>query len=296
MRLNKCVFLCLTIIYVAAICGCASRDSFTTAARAGDTISLPIGWHPQVRREDLTITLTPQTGSQVVYAPGDPAVLAVANLSPDPLSKLTVQRETRGIYEDPIAFDAWLLEGAVTMGDKEYSEKFVLLDLPQTIAEGSLDIAIQSTTGDTINPLKVEILPGQGAPNTFGNWNGWSLDTAHLRYMERAPYYEVDFTGSTIPYAIQVELMHDPDESSGGVGVPYVVNQRGDIKSVIWSDDGTRLRVVVTPTGMAALSDIKHFKFYVAGGLSGLQVSTVSAYDIEGASVGEVVANITAHP
>lgn len=288
------VFVCV----VAAVVGCASRKSFTTSARAGDTISLGIGWYPHVTREDLTITLTHSTtGDQEIYLPGDPAVRAVANLHPDPLAKLHVHRETRDTGTDPIAFDAWLLESFVTDADKEYSQKFIVLDLPSTVAEGIVDIDIQSATGDTIKPVQVEILPGAGSANTFGNWNGWSLDTTHLRYMERAPYYTVDFTGSSVPHAIQINLLHDPDASSGGVGIPYVVNPRGDLKSVAWSDDGAQLRVILMPTGAASLADIKHFKFYVTGGLTGLLVSSVSAYDSDGSPVpGEVLAQITPNP
>jgi hypothetical protein len=251
---------------------------------------MAIGWYPHLEREDLTVTLThATTGNQVVYLPGDPAVRAVANLYPDPLARLQVHRETK-TTEDPIAFDAWLLETSVTDADKEYSEKFILLDLPQTFSEGIVDIDIQSSTEDVINPLQVEILPGAGSPNTFGNWDGWSLDTVHLRYMERAPYYTIDFsTDGSVPHAIQIDLAHNPDASSGGVGVPYVVNPRDDLKSASWSDDGTRLRVILMPTAATALADIKHFKFYVTGGLTGLLVSSVDAYDVDGNPVVEEI-------
>lgn len=285
-------FLCV----MATLYGCASRKTFTTAARAGDTVSMAIGWYPHLQREDLTITLAPSVGSPIVYLPGDPAVRAVANLHADPLSRLNVERETIDTTSSSVAFAALLLESAVTNGDKEYSEKFIVLDLPSTIAEGTVNIDIQSSTGDVINPLTLEILPGAGSPNTFGNWNGWSMDTVHLRYMERAPYYTIDFTGTTVPHAIQIELAHNPDASSGGVGVPYVVSPRSDLKNAAWSDDGTQLRVILTPAGSAALADIKHFKFYVAGGLNGLLVSNVSAYDVNGGAVaGGIQANITAN-
>lgn len=286
---NLLVLLCIA----ATLFGCASRKTFTLSAQAGDTVVLGIGWYPEVTRNDLTLTITPATGSPVVYLPGDPAVRAVVNLFPDPVSKMLVDAETQ---VNPIAFDSYLLETAVTGGDKEYSEKFVLIDLPTTLSTGQANIAITSATGDVIRDLKVEILPGLGASNPLGNYNGWTISDTHLQYFERAPHYSVDFSGSTIPYAIQIDMTHNPDQNNGGTGIAYVTNTRGDLKNITWSDTGTDMRVLLIPTSQTALADMQHFRFYVAGGLGGLLVNNVSAFDINGMPVGGVSANVIAYP
>lgn len=280
-----------SLLVIAFIGGCSAKRTFTKTAVPGETVTLAIGWYPDLRRENLTITFTPATGPVVQYLPGDPAVRAVANMYPDPLSKLQVERE---IGISPVNTDAGLLEAAVTGGDKEYSEKLIMLDLPPGLSTGMTVISIASATGETINDVKVEIVPGLTNPNGFGNWNGWAIDDSHLKYMERPPYYAVEFTGSPVPHAIQIDLVHNPDAGSGGTGVPYVVNPRGDLKSVAWSDDGTQTRVILTPTGTAGLANIKHFKFYVAGGLTGVILGPVSGYDINGDPVA-VSADITAY-
>jgi len=282
------LFCALTTLF-----GCASRKAFTTSAQAGDTVVLNIGWFPDVARNDLTLTLTDSLGSQVTYFPGDPAVHSVVNLYPDPLSKLIVESEL-GIF--PVSVDVNILNLAVTGGDMEFSQKFMMIDLPTTLSTGETNIDIVSTTGDTINPLKVEILPGLGSSNTFANWNGWTLNDSHLQYMERPSYYAVDFSSATIPHAIQIDIIHNPDGSNGGIGAAFVTNVRADLKSISWSDNGTNmLRVILMPSS-GGLADMQHFSFYVAGGLTGVLPGTVTAFDINGNSVSGVTANITAKP
>lgn len=290
---NKTLKSLVVLCVVTTLFGCASRRAFTTSAQAGDTVILGIGWHPEVRRNDLTLTLTDAMGNEAIYLPGDPAVRAVVNLYPDPVSSFIVDTE---LGVNPVAQDTGILHLAVTNGNKEYSEKFVLIDLPTTLSTGQTNIDITSATGDVIKPLRVEILPGLGSPNVLGNYNGWSVDDSNLQYMERAPYYAVGFSGSTIPHAIQIDITHNPDSNNGGTGTAFVTAARADMKSIAWSDNGTDLlRVILTPSG-AALDDMQHFRFYVAGGLTGLLENGVTAFDINGVPVPGISANITANP
>jgi len=102
------------------------------------------------------------------------------------------------------------------------------------------------------------------------------------------------FSGSTVPHSIQVDLTHDPDTASGGVGKVQVINTRGDIKSIAWTDDGANLWVLLTPTKGQASLRMKDFKFYVAGDVTGFQVlpSDVSTFDINGNAVSGVTASV----
>lgn len=110
--------------------------------------------------------------------------------------------------------------------------------------------------------------------------------------MERVAHFTVGFSGSTIPVAIQLDLSHDPDVDHGGSGRPYVINPRGDIKNVMWSDTGTAMRVLMTPAKMQPLSSFSDYKFYVAGGITNLNIVDLKAVDINGNDVAGVTATV----
>jgi len=78
----------------------------------------------------------------------------------------------------------------------------------------------------------------------------------------------------------------------GGWGLAHVVNPRGDLKSVNWSDDGASLRVLLSPAKGQPLTNIKDYKFYVTGGITGLTLNSVQAYDLDGNVVTGVSATI----
>jgi hypothetical protein len=87
-------------------------------------------------------------------------------------------------------------------------------------------------------------------------------------------------------------MVHDPDKAHGGTGVAYVINPRGDIKNVTWSDTGSNLRVILTPAKDAVLSNMLNYKFYVAGGVKNLSVLNIKAVDIDGNPVSGVTASV----
>ena len=279
--------------------GCTGFQSFTTAARGGDTVSLTMGWNQDLSKDQLTVTITPSSGGPIVYLPGDPAVRALVNMYPDPLSRLIVERETGDFSDDGFLFSAFM-ENSITGADKDFSQKLLLLDLPAGIATGSATLSFSSTGGETLSSLAVEILPGTGASHQFQVQEGLTptLGT-QLVLAERAPNYAITFSGSIVPHAIQVDLTHDPDKNNGGVGLPYVVNVRGtDVKTTNWgASNGTDIRVILMPSGAAPLTDLVNFKFYVAGGLQNLQLvpSSVKAFDIDGNEISGVSALLTSN-
>lgn len=286
------------IVAVVQQIGCTGFNSFSTAARSGDTVSLALGWNPELTKEQLTVTISPSSGGPVVYLPGDPAVRALVNLYPDPLSRLIVERETGTPADDGWLFSV-LMENTVTGADKDFSQKLLIIDLPPGLIAGPATVSFASTGGEVISPLTIEILPGTGARHEFQVQEGLQPTLGEqVDLAERAPHYTVSFVGAEVPYAIQVDLTHDPDESAGGVGKPYVVSARGnDIKSASWTDDGSKLRVILMPTG-SAIADLVNFKFHVAGGLQNLQLAPggLKAFDINGGEVFGVIAAITPSP
>lgn len=284
----------LVLLAVAALSACTGAKTFTTAARPGETVALAIDRQANLKRANVTVTITPATGSPIVYAPLDPRVRSILNLYPDPVSKAVVTQRTDTPTNTGTFIETWTTEG-----DPDWWQTFMLLDLPADIAPGVATVSISDSLGAIIAPASVEILTGTSTKNGFAFTkfgSTFSADTAgppvlHApKDLERSPHAVVDFTGDTIPHAVQIEFSH-----TTGVGAAYVVNPRGDLKNITWSDDGTTLKVIVTPTTGLTTTQIKDFKFYVAGGLAGLTQTSLKAYDQIGAPVSGVTVTITQH-
>lgn len=279
------------IILLAALGGCVGAQTFHETARAGDTVAVAAGWKHYFTRDNITVTITPSSGSPIVYLPNDPAVRAAVNLYPDPLSSLLVSAETKQDLTPSAQTYASLVSGNFTQGDKDWWQTTVFVDLPSSLPTGGATISITNPQGESVSS-DVGIVAGVGQPTTFEATTG-ALNVYQLASMERVGHYTIRFSGTTIPYAIQIDLLHGPDVDHGGTGRAYVVNPRGDIKNTAWKDDGSNLRVILTPVTGAALGTIKDYKFYVAGGITGLQLVNVKAIDVNGNPVTGVTAAVS---
>lgn len=282
--MNKYLSLIYTLV-LAILTGCTSTQTFHTIARAGDTVALPIGLKTDVLRSNLTVTITPNGGIPVVYAPGQPSgtpvVRAVVYLNADPLSRMTIGRETNQSMGVNANFWAPILEAGIASGNKEWWNTVVFLDLPNTLTPGTATIDLDNGTSTVFQSATVDIVDYgvPGGPNLFDTVEGGPLSNEQVQTMERADYYSVNFSGSTVPHAVQVDLSRTP-----GVGVPWIVNPRGDIKSVSWTDDGTNMRVILIPANNALVSN-QHFRFFVAGDITGLSHVFTQAFDINGSPI-----------
>ena len=270
----------LALVYI--LIGCSTTETFHTTAYAGDTVAIPVGMKTGITRQNLQVDFNGGT----VYLPGEPVsnpvVRAVVNLYPDPLSKLVVGDETGedyGIYADLYGS---VLENTIANFDKEWWNTVVFVDLPADLPTGTNTIDMVAD-GQVLNQVQIQIIAAGGAPNPFNTNEGGPLSANHVATMERADHYTVTFqnnTGSTVPYAIEVQLQHDK-----GVGVTHIVNPRGDIKNVTWSDlpGATKddIKVIIIPTH-SALNRLIEFKFYVTGNITGLQAIGTQPYDING--------------
>ncbi len=280
---SSLVLLSLALV----LSGCAGQRAFTTAARAGDTVALPLGWAKSLARQNTTVVITGANSATFTYPPNDPNVRAVANLYPDPASRLIVGTETNqslGVNANVYGAN---LESAVTNYDKDLSQTILVLNLPATLVAGTASIVVkdQSNTSVTAVPMTIDILPGVGGANPLQQNNtSTTLSAEMAANLERADVKTISFTGATIPYGIQIDLTRTP-----AVGKPWVVNPRGDVKSLSWWDDGSTIRVILTPANGVNLASMTNFKFYVAGGVTGLAFGTVKAFD----SNGNVVSGIT---
>ena len=292
MHNNRCWLLVLVSLGLG---GCVGTQTFTTAARSGETVMLAVGWQKQLVRQNLTVTITPASGAPVTYLPGDARVRGVVNLYPDPLSSAVVDTQTG--QSSPAGTIGNMINSMVTLSadgvtnDNEWCQTSVMMDLP-TVATGTATINIVDSQGAVIPPISVEILSGSSAqnkfnilpPNNASTLNLTSVFPQSIHSMERAPHSLLIFSGPTIPHSMQLTFAHTPS-----VGKTWIVNPRGDIKSVEWTDNGSNITVVLAPVQGVTLSQWLDFKFYIAGGLSGLTLTSLKAYDISGNPVAGVV-------
>lgn len=289
MHVRNTVFC---VLLTAALCACTGTKTFTTAARPGETVALAIDRQANLKRANVTVTITPATGAPVVYPPLDTRVRSILNLYPDPVSKAVVLNRT----DEPTATGSFI-DMFTTGGDPDWWQTFMLIDLPQGIAPGVATISIVDTQGALIEPVTVEVLTGASTKNVFEIRKfgiAFSVDTnagpvIHAPYdLERVKHTVVEFTGTTVPYAIQIEFTH-----TTGANVAYAVNPRGDLKNLAWVDDGARIKVILTPAADKTERRIQDFKFYLAGNLTGLIQTGLKAYDQNGGPVPGIAATLT---
>lgn len=282
----------LILIAVAAsgLMGCAGTKTFHEVARAGDTVALAAGWKQKFTRDSITVTFVPPVGEAIVYGPNHPAVRAIINFYPDPVSSIMVSRQTDQDLTDGARTYAQTLSEFTATG-ADWWQTTVFIDLPTSLPTGTTSIRISNPEGENVR-ASVDIVSGTGQPAALASNPGGPLNVYQLASLERVPHKTVNFSGATIPYAIEVGLAHDPDVDHGGVGRAGVINPRGEIKSVQWSGTGSSLRVILTPSGSRALTNLVDFKFFVAGGITNLSLVDVKAYDIDGNPVPGITASI----
>jgi len=294
-KMNNMTYLALLLLILGILSGCAGTESFSPTARAGDTVAFGAGWKQKFDRETLTVTMTDANSNTFTYLPSDPAVRAVINLYPDPLSYLVVGTRT-GLNDRSAATYGSIINGTFTGNDPDWWQTTIYLDLPSDLAAGRTDVRFVSSNGETYGPYPVQIIPGQGSPSQFNAEILGAMQPNQMQSMERRPSYTVRFSGGSVfPAAMQIELTHNPDSSAGGTGKTFVVNPRGEIKNLAWTDNGTNTRVLLSAAKPGTgLGNWKQYKFYVTGGITGLQVvpSSVKAYDANGNLMSGVTATV----
>jgi len=280
------------LFLTTALVGCSGVQTFKSHLRAGETAAVAAGWKHNFSRDNITVTITPSIGSPIIYLPNDPAVRGVVNMYPDPISSMVVS-DASDQDITPFARTYALGTNFFTSGDKDWWQTTIFIDLPNTLPTGLTNIEITNTQGDSVAST-VNIIDGIGQAEIFDVDQNGPLTETQFAALERIDHFVVSFTGDVKPHAIQVDFTHDPDVNNGGVGKAYVSNPRGDLKSIIWSDNGTGLKVLLTPTQLQAVSDMQDYKFYVSGGITNLLMSNVLAVDIDGNSLTDIVVDVTA--
>ena len=300
LRATKIIFL--GFIGVVLVSGCAGQVTFNETARAGDTVIVTAGYKNTFYRDNITVQITPSTGTgaPIILGPNDPSIRAVVNLYPDVLSSLYVSEEIDQDLTPAATSYNYLIRSHYTGGDKDFWQTIAVIDLPPELEPGLTTVEITSLDGGEYHSSTLEVLPGIGSPHSFmadGPYNPLSLTEVQLSAMSRVPHYTVKFTkdsGVPKPHSIQLTLKHAPDADHDGVGRAYVVNPRGDLKNVSWADNGTTLVVMLFPAKDSKPIRMRDFKFYVAGGVINLERVNIEAFDSDGNPINGVSTDITA--
>lgn len=285
MMMRKFNLILFSLLIIMA--GCAGTKTFSTAVRPGDTVTIALGWNLPVTRSNIKIVFT-QGANVVTYLPGDTRTRYVGNMYLDPAAKLIVGTETNQEMGVSAASTGALLAASVPAFDKDMAQTMIIVDTPSSFSAGTATLQVQDANSSVnIGPtMQVTLLAGVGVANTFDGASG-ALSAAMLASLERADSKTISFTGSTVPYAIQLEMTYT-------AGTPWLVNARGDLKNIIWTTvGGNRIKVMLLPTNQINPLAMSTFKFMVAGATGvAIDAPTVTAYDSNGNALSGIVAQI----
>ncbi|MCK4704003.1 MAG: hypothetical protein KAT90_00865 [Gammaproteobacteria bacterium] len=276
-----------TLLICISLVSCGGTRTFHEYARAGDTVAISVGMQETFNKDNITVTITPSIGIPIVLSASDPAIRAIINFYPDPISNMIVSRE---ISEDtsPSA-QAYAEQTLINANnDKDYYQTTVFVDLPLLMPIGLTNIEVTGPTGIT-HSATLDIIEGIGTAHSFkaeiGDTGTVPLTEDMLNSLSRSTHTEVSFDAVTLPHAIEINFTHDPDNTVGGTGEAFVVNPLGYRKNLSWSDDGTNLKIIMTESQAGLIDDIKDYKFYVAGTTTNLQLQSVDSFDINGNAI-----------
>ena len=286
--IERIFLLMLSITLVS----CGSLRTFHDYARAGDTVAIAVGMQSDFSKDNITITITPASGSQIIIPATDPSIRAVINFYPDPISNMIVSRE---IDEDitPYARDYAYTTSFITDNDKDWYQTTVFLNLPEILPAGLTQIDVSN--GTVIDSSTLDIISGTGIANSFSaDFNdGLLLNEDMLDSLSRSSHSTVNISSSTVPHTIEINFTHDPDNSVGGSGRAFVVNPLGYRKNLHWSDDGINLKIIMIESKDGIIDNMNDYKFYITGTVSNLQQSSITGYDIDGNVIPDVTLTLT---
>ena len=228
----------LTLFSVLLLIGCSATKTFNSTARPGETLAVPLGIAENINADNIKVTITPDFGSAVTYLPSDPAIRGLVNLYIDPLSSIVVSRQTNQDLTLNARAHATGTAGAFTGPDKDWWQTVAFVNLPSVMDPSATVAAITvddtglggGVTESVIMDVNILNQPGGTAHAFEAELLGPMLDQ-HITSLRRVDHYTVNFTGSTVPAAIELDLVHNPDVDNLGVGRAYVVNPIGYIKN-----------------------------------------------------------------
>lgn len=289
----------LAVLSTFLLFGCSGVKTFHQVAQVGDTVAVATGWQPNFSRDKINVYVYASDNTEMIFGPDDPSIRAVVNMYPDPVSSIVVSRRTgQNITSDAVTYGN--TTATFANNQEDWFQTIVFFDLPLTLPGGVpfptgttyVGVAEAADPNNTYIESRFNLVAGTGERHDFESFGAGTLDRKKLAVLERASYFDVTFSGTTLPHAIQLELTHDT-----GVGQAYAVNPISGMKNISWSDDGSVLKVILMPSEDGLITDFTDFRFYVAGGITNLtNVSGVQAFDINGSPVSGVSVSVVDNP
>ncbi len=245
----------LLLGWLIGLGGCTAVNTFPMAARSGDTISVMIGGSELARKETIGAVLTDASGGQHdLQALG--LVRSVFNLRPD--------GRAEGLhYSDYLdTYISWFF-------GHEPVQTVLVADLPTGLPPGIATLAVNLNASDNSSGIgdpariKLEVLSGAGAADSFLRKTTQGPTPADLLALEPAPYAKLTFPAGAIIGA--ADLVIDVDQSAvnlddlnvyvpestvrGSVGDPGAFGDKQ--RMVYWHHDTNRLYIdIVAPQGI----------------------------------------------
>ncbi len=179
----------LPIMVLIALSGCTAVNTFPGIARAGDTVSVMVGGSQNARKETISASLTDSIG-QTWDLKALGLVCSVFNLRTDGLA----YGKHYSAYNP--SFISWA-------NGHEPVQTMLVTDIPAGAAPGQATLTINPNVNDNssdiggIFTVKLEIIPGSGAPDVFSRQSNFGDQSVDFPALEPAPYAKVVFSDPT---------------------------------------------------------------------------------------------------
>lgn len=282
---------CMCLLLLVLIQGCAAVNTFPTAAKAGDTVSVMIGGSAQARKESTAVVLTDANGVQWdLQALG--LVRSVFNVRAD--------GRARGLL------DASQVEALAPWAfGHEPLQTVMVTDLPAGLPAGvatltaNMNVADNSSgVGQTMS-VRLEIIAGAGQVDSlnFLNVAAGQVAATNFARLEPAPHARLSFGTSGAEVIGAASLVVDFDEtvlSPANIKVYIPELETRDASGTFgagqrmtyWRTDGQKLYIdIVAPQGIPTL----FLKIYVThsavAGNPAFALTSAALYDITGTTI-----------
>lgn len=249
---NLLTVLCFTIILLS---GCVGVNTFPTIARPGDTVSLMIGGSEQVRKDNVSVTLTDASGKNWdLKSLG--LVRSLFNLRTD-------GRAYKLHYSTNLNSNiSWLF-------GHEPIQTVMVVDIPSTtsLGQASIQVGLNGVTDNSSgfsNPkVNLQIISGIGNSNLLENRTAYGIQNADLTAFEPAPNAKITFGNGSMPIgAVSMIISFNSsvvNPNDLNIYVPEAIVRTDSTpvfgqtqRMVYWHQDGLNLYVdIIAPQGIS---------------------------------------------
>lgn len=236
--------------------GCVSVQSLSTAARAGDTVTLAVGSAEDMSVANTSAVFVPDAGGAAI--PVD--IRNIFNVYPDKTSDVWLNDVALPFIPDTTAHAPW--------------QTLIVVDLPASLPVGAGQLDVSTTAGyssfqpDINNtPISLEILPGTGAPHQFPvlpssyNTEPVAGDLSRLEPLPQIVVQPPASPGSNGYGAVELRISAAINTSFGQTAPIAVIPDEtitGSGSQVLWTREDDLITVnYINPTGSLPTSALR---------------------------------------